>query len=123
LFARPVLGTIHGEEVIAALRYFRTTIGGPLVIVWDQPMAHRTACRRDVLARHPEDFQVEWLPGYAPELNPEEPGNNCVKLAMLHAIPDSEDRLRHLARVTFQRLARKPHVLIHFFQHARLDVA
>ena len=122
LYARHVLGTIHGEEVIGALRYFRTKIGHRLIIVWDHLAAHRKTCVRDFLAQHPKDFRVEWLPGYAPELNPEEQCNNCVKLAMLNALPDTDDALRRLARVTFQRLARKPHLLYHFFQHAGLSV-
>jgi transposase len=122
LFARHVLGTIHGEEVITGLRDFRARIDRPLVVVWDHLAAHRKACVRDFLAQHPEDFRVEWLPGYAPELNPEEPCNNAVKLAMLNAVPNSDDELRALARVNFQRLGRKPHLLAHFFTYAGLDV-
>lgn len=122
LVARHVLGTIHGEEIIAGLRYFRARIGRPLTIVWDHLNAHRKVCVRNYLARHREDFRVEWLPGYAPELNPEEQCNNCVKLAMLNALPRSDQELRTLARVNFQRLARKPHLLHHFFAHAGLSV-
>lgn len=87
LFARHVLGTIHGEEIIVGLRYFRARIGRPLLIVWDHLNAHRKVCVREFLARHPEDYQVEWLPGYAPELNPEAQCNNCVKVAMLNTQP------------------------------------
>lgn len=122
LYARHFLGTVHASEVLAALRYFRRRIGQPLVIVWDHLTAHRAAVVRDFLAAHPADFQVEWLPGYAPELNPEEQCNNCVKLAMLNAAPASIEAMRRLARVNFTRLGRKPHLLHHFFAHAGLNV-
>lgn len=122
LYARHFLGCVHAEEVIAGLRYFRARIGHPLTIVWDHLSAHRARVVREFLARHPDDFHVEWLPGYAPELNPEEQCNNCVKLALLNATPQSDDELRTLARQHFQRLARKPHLLNHFFAHAGLSV-
>lgn len=122
LFARHFMGSIHGEEVIAALRYFRQRIGQSLIIIWDHLQAHRAVKVRDYLAAHPEDFQVEWLPGYAPELNPEEQCNNCVKLGMLNAVPESPEHLRHLARTNFIRLGRKPQLLTKFFHHAGLSV-
>jgi transposase len=122
LYARHFLDTIHGEEVIVGLRYFRARIGRPLIIVWDHLAAHRARIVTDFVARHPADFRIEWLPGYAPELNPEEPCNNAVKLAMVNATPESIDALRALARVNFVRLGRKPQMLEHFFQYAGLSV-
>lgn len=122
LYARHFLGTVRHGEVITALRYFRARIRRPLLIVWDHLTAHRSREVRDFVAAHPADFHVEWLPGYAPELNPEEQCNNCVKLAMLNAVPRSVDELRHLARVNFMRLDHKPHLIDHFFRHAGLSV-
>jgi hypothetical protein len=122
LFARHFMGSIHGDEVITALRYFRRRVGQPLLLIWDHLQAHRAVKVHDYLAGHPEDFAVEWLPGYAPELNPEEQCNNCVKLGMLNAAPESPDELRALARTNFRRLGRKPHLLTKFFHHAGLSV-
>jgi hypothetical protein len=62
------------------------------------------------------------LPGYAPELNPVESCNNCVKLAMLNAVPRSDTELRAAARLNFQRLGRKPHLLRHCFEYGHLSV-
>jgi transposase len=122
LYARHFLTTIHGADVIIGLRHFRARVGAPLVIIWDHLQAHRARCVRDYLAQHPNDFAVEWLPGYAPELNPEEPCNNAVKLAMLNAIPSTVDELRALARRNFIRLGHKPHLLNSFFRYVGLDV-
>jgi hypothetical protein len=68
-----------------------------------------------------EKFHVEWLPGYAPELNPEEQCNNGVKLALLNATRQSDDELRPLARQHVQRRA-QAYPLTHCFAHAGLSV-
>jgi transposase len=122
LFARHFLGTVRTPDLIIGLRYFRQHIGRPLIIVWDHLSTHRARPVRDFLARHAADYQVEWLPGYAPELNPEESCNNCVKLAMVNIVPHSDGELRAAARLNFQRLGRKPHLLRHFFAYAHLNV-
>jgi transposase len=122
LYARHFLHAIHGEEVLAGLRHFRRRIGRPLIVVWDHLQAHRARCVREFVKRHPEDFQIEWLPGYAPELNPEEPCNNAVKLAMFNATPTSVEDLRAQARRNFLRLGRKPHLLHAFFRYVGLSV-
>jgi hypothetical protein len=70
LLARHFLGTIHADEVIIALRYFRARLGQPLVIVWDRLSAHRARPLKEFLARHPSDYRVEWLPGYGEEKSP-----------------------------------------------------
>ena len=72
LYARHFVGSVHGTQVITALRYFRRRIGRPLIIVWDGLSAHHAQPVQDFLAAHPADYQLEWLPAYAPELNPEE---------------------------------------------------
>lgn len=122
LYARHFLGTVHVDELLIGLRYFRARIGRPLIIVWDHLGIHRAQRVQQFLARHAADFHVEWLPGYAPELNPEESCNNCVKLAMLNVVPHTDAELRAAARLNFQRLGRKPHLLRHFFDYAHLDV-
>jgi transposase len=122
LYARHFRGAIHGADVIVALRHFRARLGRPLLIVWDHLSAHRAKPVQAFLARHANDFRVEWLPGYAPELNPEEPCNNAVKLAMANAVPTSIDDLHALARTNFIRLGRKPHLLHAFFRYAGLSV-
>jgi len=122
LYARHFIGSIHGEQVIVALRYFRRRIGRPLVIVWDRLSAHQAKPVRDFLARHPADFQIEWLPPYAPDLNPEELCNGAVKGELLNAQPDSVADLRRDARRGFRRLGRRTLELHSFFRHVGLSV-
>jgi transposase len=122
LHARHFAGTVRQPEVIAALAYFRRRVGRRLLIVWDHARTHSGWFVRRFLARHARDFAVAWLPGYAPELNPEEQCNGHVKRALLNALPDSVEELRRQVRGRFVALGRRPAVLHGFFRHAGLDV-
>ena len=80
---------------------------------------------QDFIAAHPEDYALEWLPPYAPDLNPEElctRGNGAVKRALQNAAPASVDELHRDARRGFLRLGRRPDVLHGFFRHTGLRV-
>ena len=122
LYARHFVGSIHGAQVIAALRYFRRRIGRPVVVVWDGLPAHRAQPVRAFVAAHPADYRLEPLPAYAPELNPEELCNGAVKQALRNALPDSLEELHQAVRRSFLQLARRPAVLRGFFHHAGLSV-
>ena len=122
VYARHFRSPIHGDQVIVALRYFRRRVGRPLLIVWDRLPAHRAKSVQAFLAAHPADYQIEWLPPYAPELNPEELCNGAVQRALLNAVPDSAEALLHQARRRFLRLDRRPQLLLGFFRHVGLDV-
>jgi transposase len=122
LYARHFRGSIHAEQVIEALSCFRRRIGRPLIVVWDRLNAHRAAAVRAFVAAHPDDYRLEWLPPYAPELNPEELCNGWVKQDMHNAGPASTDELHRMVRRSFRRLSRRPAALHGFFHHARLSV-
>ena len=45
---------------------------GKLLVIWDGLSAHRGLVVRDFIRAQGERLALEWLPGYAPELNPVE---------------------------------------------------
>jgi transposase len=73
------------------------------------------------LGEHPE-IDVEWLPPYAPELNPEEGCHGNVKDRMKGATPETEAEIREQADRGFARLRRRPDLLLGFFHHAGLRI-
>ena len=103
-------------------RHFRRKIGAPLLVVWDRLNAHRARRTATFLAAHPRDFAVAYLPAYAPELNPEEPCNACVKRAMENALPGCVADLHRLARREFRRLQQRPELVVGCFRNAGLRV-
>lgn len=58
------------REVLMALARHRR--GRRVILVWDQLSAHKSALVRDYLHAQRRWLRVEWLPGYAPDLNPAE---------------------------------------------------
>jgi transposase len=112
---------IHGEDTVAHLEHLGRQIGGPMIIVWDRLQAHRSKVVKAFLAEHPE-IVVEWLPGYAPELNPEEDCHGNVKDRMKGATPETEEEIRKQADRGFARLRRRPDLLLGFFHRAGLRV-
>ncbi|QRM33488.1 transposase [Microvirga sp. VF16] len=122
LYARHFRTSVSSQTVISALLYFRRKIGTPLLVVWDRLNAHRSQVTTAFIAAHARDFAVAYLPAYAPELNPEEQCNACVKRAMENALPESVADLHRLARREFVRLQRQPEMIVSFFRHAGLSV-
>jgi transposase len=84
-YARHFGGSIHGQQVVTALRYFRRRIGQPLIVVWDRLHAQRAKLVQAFVAAHPTDYRLEWLPSYAPELNPGELCHGAVKRELLRS--------------------------------------
>ena len=65
-------GAVKSQQVVDFLAALRRHIRGPLLVVWDGLPAHRSRLVRDYLASLDGWIQVEYLPPYAPELNPVE---------------------------------------------------
>jgi transposase len=122
LLARHFLGTVRTPELIAAVRHFQRRLERPLILVLDRLNVHRSRATQAFFARHADELLLEWLPSYAPELNPDEQCNGWVKRDTLNALPATDAELRRFARRGFQRLGRRPDVLQSFFDHAGLNV-
>src|SRR5437016_8717523 len=60
---------VRTDEVEQFVRQVQRQVGRSLIVVMDRLPAHRSAAKR--LAGD-ERFAIEWLPAYAPELNPVE---------------------------------------------------
>jgi len=65
-------GPIRAEQVIVFLRSLRRHLPGKGLLVWDRLGAHRSWLTKIHLADQKRWLEVEWLPAYAPELNPVE---------------------------------------------------
>lgn len=120
--ARHVLATVHGPDVIRALRHFRHVFGRPLLVVWDRSNTHRDHRVQAFVAAHAADYATWSLPPYAPDLNPEEQANGVIKSRTANALPDSVAELKALACRSIRYLQRHPQLVRNFFRHAGLHV-
>jgi transposase len=70
----------RGPEVVGFLRHLLRHLPGPLLVIWDGAPIHRAQPVKDFLAQGAAArLHLEQLPGYAPELNPDEGIWNYLK--------------------------------------------
>ena len=103
------------------LRALRRQIDGPLLIIWDGLRAHRSKLVREHVEADEQGIQLEFLPAYAPELNPveyvwgylknHEIGNLCAR--HLHQVSE-------FARRRLKSMQRRPALVSAFWAQAEL---
>ncbi|MGH3803211.1 MAG: transposase [Pseudonocardiaceae bacterium] len=102
-----------GETIVAFLRQLLRQVPGTLLVVWDGATIHRCQAVQDFLARGAAArLHLERLPGYAPELNPDEGVWNLLKrLELKNRCCQTMDELRSELGLAIRRLQRKRHLL------------
>jgi transposase len=83
---------IRRPQVCAFLRQLLRHLRGPLIILWDNGQIHKGLEIRQFCEEHSR-LHVEYFPGYAPELNPDEGVWNQTKKALANGRPDTVDEL------------------------------
>jgi transposase len=97
-------------------------LGRPIILVLDRYAVHRCAAKR-LARRFGQRVQIEWLPAYAPELNPDEQVWNRAKYTDLaNFIPDDVERLGQALADSLRRTRSQQSLLRSFFKHAKLTL-
>ena len=65
-------GAIRSPQIIEFLSHLLRHVPGKLLIVWDGLPGHRSRATWEFIREQRGRLWVEFLPGYAPELNPVE---------------------------------------------------
>jgi len=65
-------GSVTSEEVMGFLANLRRHVRGKVVLLWDRLGAHKSKRTRAYVAARSRWLKAEYLPAYAPELNPVE---------------------------------------------------
>jgi transposase len=103
-----------GEDVVRFLKHLMGQIPGKLLIIWDGSPIHRGGGVKEFLASGAASrLQLEQLPGYAPDLNPDEgvwKHLKCVELKNVRC--QSLCELRVELRRAKERLRHKTHVIL-----------
>jgi transposase len=109
------------EEVVAFLAHLLQHIASPLLIVWDRLPAHRSHLVRDFIEALEGQIAVEYLPAYAPELNPVEYLWGYWKHHQLpNVCPRDYWHLNERARQTLRRLRRRATLIGAFWKQSSL---
>jgi putative transposase len=87
----------NAVKIVLFLNELLTQIAGPILVVWDNAPIHRSKLVRQFLKDHPR-VTLEFLPPYAPELNPVETMWSYLKYHLMANViakdmHDLEDRV------------------------------
>jgi transposase len=114
---------VTAEDVVAFLRELRREVPGPWTVVWDRHNIHSRARLVQGWLATQQDVVLEDLPGYAPQLNPDEMVWAWLKYGRLANLTANDvGELRdHLLR-EFEWATFDGELLAGFFNHAHLGV-
>jgi transposase len=121
IYKRHFEHAIGAMDILMALRHFPRHISRPMIIIGERLNAHRAVIVQDYIAAHP-NLAVEWLPPYAPDVNPEEGCHGNIKQHLRNAAPATTHDIRAQVDRGFARLRQRPDLLLGFFRHAGLSV-
>lgn len=112
---------IRTDEVISFIRGLRRSLRCPLIIVWDRWSVHRSAARR-ILNSRMQQIEFEFLPAYAPELNPVESLWSHTKYSNLaNFVPEDVARLSRAVDESLQQQTTQHQLKRSFFKTAKLN--
>jgi transposase len=108
-----------GPDIVRFLKHLVRHLGGKLQIIWDGAPIHRDKAVKAFLATGAaSQLCLEALPGYAPDLNPDEGVWNHLKLVELRNVScHDREELRHEVRLAIARLRQKPELIRGFLKH------
>jgi len=114
-------GAIRAPQVAQFLRHLLRHLGGKLLVIWDGLPTHRSRLVKAFVAEQGGRLQLEFLPGYAPELNPVEYLWGYWKAHLLpNFCPKNFGELSYCARRALRRMRRRPTLVTAFWKQANL---
>lgn len=120
-YFRLFAGSIKAPQVVEFLQHLQRHIGAKMIIIWDGLPVHRSRLVRDYVAGEGGAIELEYLPAYAPELNPVEYiWGYCKQHELPNLCPKDFGQLSHAARRALSRMRRRPKLVESFWQQAEL---
>ncbi|MGH8649308.1 MAG: IS630 family transposase [Burkholderiales bacterium] len=121
IYFRLYPGAIRTAQALDFLRRLLRQIPGKLLVIWDRLGVHRSRKVRDFVEGLEGRLQLEFLPAYAPELNPVEYlFGYCKGNDLANFCPNDLWELSAAARRAFGRAQRRPTLITAFWKQAEL---
>jgi transposase len=113
---------IKAPDFIAFIKQLRRELRRPIILICDRYSVHRKAVR-ELHEQGADWLRVEWLPAYAPDLNPVEAVWQHAKCADLaNVVPADQYELCDLVAESLNDQQLRPPLLQSFFRRAKLKV-
>jgi len=114
-------GAIRSKQIIEFLSHLLRHLPGKLLIVWDQLPTHRSRAVWEFVREQRGRLWLEFLPAYAPELNPNEYIFGHLKQHELaNLCPKNLRDLSHHAIRALKRMRRRPTLVAAFWKQKGL---
>ncbi len=114
-------GSIRSAQVVQFLRHLLRHIPGKVLVIWDGLRSHRSRMVSEFVIETRGRLELEFLPAYAPELNPVEYLWGYWKHHELpNFCPKSFFELSSHARNALRRMRRRPTLVTAFWKQAEL---
>jgi transposase len=111
-------GAVKVPDLLRFLTRLVRDVDQKVFLVLDRLPVHRSAKVRAWLAGREAEIEVFYLPGYSPELNPDEGVNGDLKQAVTQKEPArSKTQLKRAAIGHMRRLSKRPDRVRSFFGH------
>jgi transposase len=114
-------GGVRAPQVVRFLKALSRHRRKKVILLWDRLPAHRSRIVQQIILKYHSWLHIEWLPAYAPELNPVEPFWDHLDDTVLANTPaDDLVRLRHRIHSGIRRLRHNPSVSRGFLRYTGL---
>jgi len=110
------LGRFTTPVFTAFLDQLARQAGRKVHVIVDRHPVHRSKAVRDWLSQHSDRVELHLMPGYSPELNPDELLNADLKRNVHASRAHTVDQLAHETRRFLHRRQRQPHLVQGYFQ-------
>ena len=119
-----VKGAVRATDLVAFLKDLRRHLAPrKLLVVWDRLQAHRSRLVRDYVDGEGGGIKLEFLPAYAPELNPVEYlWAHWKQHEMPNFCPKDFAELSAFARTKLKRTQRRKTLIAAFWKQADLPL-
>lgn len=111
-------GRFNAGVLIEYMRRLVKSAGRKVLLILDGHPVHKSRKVKAWIAEHEDEIEVFLLPGYSPELNPDEYLNQDIKANVFkHERPEDAEHMRSLLRRALRERQRQPEKVIGYFQH------
>jgi transposase len=112
-----VEGTVNAAVFISFLKRLMIGAREPVFLIVDRHPSHKARCVRAFVGANAEKIRLYFLPGYSPELNPDELVWNGLKNGGLGKRFHCMKQIMKQVAVSYMRkLQRLPSLIMSFFQ-------
>ena len=116
-------GTIRSAQVVDFLGHLLRHVPGKLLVLWDRLSQHKARLTQAFIDAQRGRIVSEYLPTYAPELNPVEYiWGYWKKHELPNFCPRDFGQLSYQARRALRRMRRRPVLIRAFWEHAQLSL-